>query len=93
MRKRYGVDANQAAIVRALEAFGATVLVLAGVGDGAPDLLVGFRGQNYLLEVKALGEEPRANQVEWHGRWKGKPVAVVYDIGDALRAVGAVVAA
>ena len=42
------VDANQAAVVSALEAAGATVQVV-----GKPlDLLVGIRGQFILIEVK-----------------------------------------
>ena len=45
-------DGNQAEVVAALQAYGASVQSLAGVGKGCPDLLVGFRGVTYLLEVK-----------------------------------------
>jgi len=48
------VDVNQAAIVRALRESGASVAVLSSVGRGLPDLLVGFQGVNFLLEVKNL---------------------------------------
>lgn len=43
-------DTNEPAIVKALKAVGASVTPLNGTG--VPDLLVGFRGQTYLLEVK-----------------------------------------
>jgi hypothetical protein len=36
----------------ALRSAGATVQSLAGVGKGVPDLLVGFKGQTLLFEVK-----------------------------------------
>ena len=45
-------DANQAEIVKALESVGASVLDLADVGRGCPDLLVGYAGREWLIEVK-----------------------------------------
>ena len=52
MRRAAKIDANQTQVVIALRAAGATVQSLAAVGVGVPDLLVGFRGQTYLMEVK-----------------------------------------
>lgn len=43
-------DENEPEIVQALEAVGATVQILSF--PGVPDLLVGWRGQMWLLEVK-----------------------------------------
>lgn len=67
------VDANQAAVVAALRAAGATVQHLHEVGQGCPDLLVGFRGRNYLVEIKnaAAGGSLNAEQVKWHRAWRG----------------------
>ena len=45
-------DANQAEIVTALAAAGATIRSTASIGNGFADLAVGFRGVNYLLEIK-----------------------------------------
>lgn len=45
-------DDSEGPIVEALRAAGASVTVI-GMGDGVPDLLCGFRGTTYLLEVKA----------------------------------------
>ena len=52
MRRAAHVDANQPAIVQALLEAGYTVQSLAGVGCGCPDLVVGARRLNVLLEVK-----------------------------------------
>jgi len=87
------VDANQKAIVAALRKVGATVHSLASVGDGCPDLLVGFRGDNFLLEVKDGDKPPsrrrlRDKQKDWHEQWRGR-VSVVENCADALAAIGA----
>jgi Holliday junction resolvase len=58
-------------IVTALRAAGATVQSLAGVGKGTPDLLVGYKGQTLLMEVKDGNKSPSArllteDQLKWH---------------------------
>ena len=93
MTRRYAakVDANQERIVKALRDMGATVHPLHAVGGGCPDLLCGFRGRNILIEVKDGRKPPSArkltaDQVEWHGGWKGQ-VAVVEDEAAAIAVV------
>lgn len=93
MRRAAKVDANQGDVKKALQRIGATVQVLP-VGDGVPDLLVGWRGINFLLEVKDGNKPPsaqklRPRQVEWHEGWKGT-VHVVNSPEAALAAVGAI---
>lgn len=90
--RRAAVDANQSEIVNALRDAGATVTPLHTVGKGCPDLAVGFRGQNYLIEVKDGRKKPSDRalteaQVEWHGGWKGQ-VAIAENVSDALRVIG-----
>lgn len=82
------VDANQAAIVKALRQMGASVQPLHMVGQGTPDLLVGIQGRNYLLEVKDGSKPPSAqrltvDQIEWHGEWRGQ-VEVVNSIDQTI---------
>lgn len=94
MRRAAKVDANQDQVVSALRAAGATVQSLAAVGQGIPDLLVAFRGEMYLMEVKDGAKPPSAraltpDQVKWHAGW-GVPVHVVNHPEEALRAIGAV---
>lgn len=86
------VDTNQAEIVDALRRAGATVQVLSNVGKGCPDLLVGYDGDNYLLEVKdgskaASRVKLTPDEERWYDDWDGQ-VAVVYSIEGALRVVG-----
>lgn len=82
-------DANEPEIVHALEAIGATVLRL----PKPVDLLVGYRGQTFLLEVK-LPAGPKGGtkdrtltdaQVEFFNAWRGGMVAVVRSVDEALR--------
>ena len=94
MRRAAKVDSTQPGIVDALKKAGATVQHLHAVGAGCPDLLAGFRGQNFLLEVKPDVGSPKArklrkNQQEWHDGWKGH-VAVVETPGAALAVIGAI---
>lgn len=87
------VDANQRQIVAALRAIGATVQLLHTVGRGVPDLLVGFRGINYLLEIKDGAKPPSKRRLtpderRWHELWRGQ-VAVVSSVDEALEAIHA----
>jgi hypothetical protein len=52
MRRAAKVDANQTEIVQALRQIGAVVQSLAAVGNGCPDLLVGYRNRLFLLEFE-----------------------------------------
>lgn len=92
-RRAARIDDNQPEIVAALRAVGATVTPTHTAGAGFPDLCVGFRGQNYLLEIKDGTKIPSkrkltSDQVEWHGAWRGQ-VAVVESVDEALAAIGA----
>jgi Holliday junction resolvase len=95
MRRRAASDGNQPEIVAALRKCGATVVTCHAVGQGFPDLVVGYRGDTYMIEVKDPTQPKHRHeltpaQVEFHGAWRGKPIAKVFTVDDALRAVGAV---
>lgn len=85
MRRARRTDGNQKAIVHALRAAGRTVEVLSDVGRGVPDLLVSFRGVNYLLEVKIPGAKLTPDEDKWHDGWDG-PVSVVTTEQEAVNA-------
>jgi hypothetical protein len=98
MRRRAAkVDESQPGIVKALRAAGASVESTAAVGSGFPDLVVGYRGRNYLMEVKNHKRPGLARhrwklsgvQPEWHRAWGGQ-VATVRDPEEALRVIGAI---
>jgi hypothetical protein len=73
--RKYGrTDVNQQEIVDALRMGGATVRDMSGIGRGFPDLCVGFRGRNWLLEVKRDGKakftlDQQTFQASWGGQW------------------------
>ena len=82
-------DANHEAVVKALREAGATVQSLASVGKGVPDLLVGFKSQTLLMEVKdsakpASKRRLTEDQLRWHGSWRGGPLAIVDSTESAL---------
>lgn len=89
MRRAARVDANHPDIVAALKAAGASVQSLAQIGDGCPDILAGFRGKNFLFEVKSDNGEINELQRRWHIEWRA-PVFVVYTADEALRALGVI---
>ena len=53
MRRNAKVDANHAEVVEEFRKLGASVLSLAMLGKGVPDLLVSWCGVTMLVEVKA----------------------------------------
>ena len=89
-------DANQAEIVKALRDIGATVQHLHTLGHGCPDLLVGIRGVNLLLEVKD-GNKPQSRQSltdderEWHEAWRGQ-VCIINSVDQAVMLVNSLTA-
>lgn len=88
MRTASKTDGNQEDIVSFLRKIGASVQILSMVGKGCPDLLVGFRGKNYLLEIKkASGGKLTKDQIPWHMGWSGQ-VAIVRTKKEALEALG-----
>jgi len=75
------IDANHGAVVAALRAIGASVCSLARLGDGCPDLLVGFAGVNVLLEVKDGAKPPSARALtvreqQFIASWRGSVYVV-----------------
>lgn len=87
------VDHSQPEIVEKLRAAGCTVLSLAPLGKGAPDLAVGSHGFTYLMECKSpqyrkAHPERIAEQREWAKKWHGGPVLFVSTPEEALQALG-----
>jgi len=82
------IDANQNSIVKALRAKGATVRIVSQ-GDGLPDLLVGYKGETALLEVKDGDKPPSARSLtdaeeKFFVEWTGGILAVVNNVEEAL---------
>jgi hypothetical protein len=88
--RRYAarVDEIQPEIVSALrDVPGCVVKDLSRMGDGWPDLAVGYKGNNAYLEIKGRGKKLTPAQRKWHAEWTGS-VHIVHDVDEALRAIG-----
>ena len=89
MRKIAKVDSNQSEIVKELRAVGAKVQHLHQVGSGCPDILCGFRGDLYLMELKDAGGKLTPDERDFHREWADFYVGVIRTAEDALRFIGA----
>jgi hypothetical protein len=91
MRRAAHVDSTQPVIVKALRAVGASVKrITSPDGDGCWDLLAGFRGADFKLEVKGPSTPVSPGQLKLHTSWRGAPTFVVRTPEEALRAIGAI---
>jgi len=86
MRRAARIDANQNELVQALRKIGAKVLFLHTLGHDNPDVLVGFRRRNVLLEIKRPGKGATKGQAEFAETWPGE-THVVHSIDEAVSAV------
>lgn len=74
--RRAKADANQPAIVAALREYGCSVSHTHMVGKGFPDVVAGYQGKNYLIEIKD-GDKPLSarqltpDEKSWHESWHG----------------------
>ncbi len=102
MRRAARTDANHAEIVAALRRVGCRVQSLAAVGAGVPDIMVGRAGRIWLMEIKDGSKPPSKRQLTadeqaWHADWddarRAGALVVVESVEQALRVVGAEVAA
>jgi len=96
MRRAANVDRSHPEIVNAFEGLGCSVLSLAALGRGVPDLVVGIPGSpaiNLLVEVKSFPAHTEKGvltqeQKDWHSSWRGQ-VAIVRSLEDVGRLVKA----
>ena len=86
MRRR--TDKNQKEIVTALRAIGALVFITSMVGHGFPDIVVGYRGKIYLMEIKS-GSPLTPDEETFHHLW-AEYACIVNSIEEALEIIGAV---
>ena len=93
MRRAARIDANQSEIVNALRDVGASVAITSMVGNGFVDIVVGFRGRNYLLEIKDGSKPPSKRRLtedeqKFFDTWRGT-VFVANNTDEALEIIGA----
>lgn len=68
------MDANQAEIVEALRGIpDVSVAITSALGNGFGDIVVGYRGFNFLFEIKAdANQSLTEDQERFHVAWKGQ---------------------
>lgn len=89
-RRASRVDGNQTAIVQRFRECGASVLHLHMVGDDCPDLLIGTKGVNVLVELKTDTGTLSLGQREFIKGWRGADVWVIRSPDEAQMLVNEV---
>jgi Holliday junction resolvase len=83
------IDTNHKEIVKALREAGATVVSLASMKHGCPDLLVGYANETLLMEIKKDSKAKfTPDQLEFIGKWRGGAISRVDSVDAAIRALG-----
>lgn len=86
--RRHRKDRNQPAIQKGLTLRGIQFKNTSQQADGFPDLVVGFRGTNYLFEVKASTKDALTeDEAKFMLRWNGQ-VQVVTTLEEILETIG-----
>lgn len=75
--KKYRVDSNQPEVVKFLREKNVTVKHTHMVGSGFADIVCGYRGKNFLFEIKDADKPASAKQLTaaekvFHFEWKGQ---------------------
>ena len=71
-------DSNHAEIIKALRKIpNLSVFSTHEVGKGFPDIVIGYKGINYLIEIKDGNKPPSARkltdaEIEFHLNWNGQ---------------------
>ena len=85
------IDSNHKEIVKALRDAGATVVSMASLKHGTPDLLCGFNGETILMEIKRDAKAKfTPDQLDFMGKWKGGAISRVDSVEAAIRALGVI---
>lgn len=72
MRRAARVDVNQKEIVTELRNLGYCVAITSQLGNGFPDIVVGYRGVNLMFEIKAtVKDKLTEHEKAFHDDWKG----------------------
>ena len=91
-RRAAKADRNQPEIVATFRQLGATVKHLHMVGQGCPDILVGYKSVNYLVEIKdgllpPSGQKLTGPEAKFFDEWRGQ-VDIVNTNEAAARLLG-----
>lgn len=93
-RRAARVDGNQSQIVSELRRCGLSVFPTHTVGEGFPDLVCGWKGNNYLFEIKDPKQPPSKQKLtpdeeRLRKEWRGT-IFTITTAEEALQTVGAI---
>lgn len=80
-------DGNHKDIVTKLKKAGVSVMDCSSVGRGCPDLVIGYNGQNYLVEIKTIKGKLNELQINFFTTWQGQAI-VIRDVKDIFTFLG-----
>lgn len=87
MRKIYKTDKNQQQIIDALRDCGVSVVNTAMVGNGFPDICVGFQKKTYLFEIKRDKKYILTPaEIEFMRIWKGQ-MNIITNLDDVMKVI------
>ena len=81
-------DSNQQEILNDLKRLGISYFVASGVGAGFPDIVVGFRGLNWFIEIKTETGKQTKPQIKFEESWQGQ-YAICRSTEQVLEVIGA----
>ena len=84
-RFRQQRDSNHETIADALQYYGCIIADLAEAGGGVPDLMVGYRGIIFLVEVKSPVGALSPKQRAFFDKWIEYPALVLRTVDDVRR--------
>jgi hypothetical protein len=82
-------DRNHSEIINALRKIpNLSVFSTHEVGKGFPDIVVGYKGVNYLIEIKDGNKPPSARkltdaELQFHSNWRGQ-IKIVNNLDEVL---------
>ncbi len=85
------VDDNQRQVVKQLRQIGASVAITSMIGKGHPDILVGYRSKNYIIEIKDGSKPPSQrkltpDEIAFHKSWRGQ-IAVCNSFDEIMKVI------
>lgn len=83
------LDLNHLELCAVLRQHGVSVRSTASMGHGFPDAVAGFRGHNYLIEIKdgSKNWSLTPDQEQFHAEWNGQ-IVIIDSIESALDWIG-----
>lgn len=86
------VDSNQKRVMQLCRQIpGVSVVTIHTLGKGVPDLILGYKGKNYLIELKDGAKSESRKQLtndekEFHDKWQGQ-ICIAEGIEDILKLI------